>query len=364
MKNHISITIHPMNDVDEREWNDFLNKSSESTFFCTTGWWKTHKNVFILQVRDKENKLLAGVPFRILSVLPVLQKYFKSCWLDSSVLVSDALDAESRYNLKKKAFDFLLEHLKKNQIVNLTISSKTRSCDGDLFDESFGYSEKCATFVIDLNQDENDIFKSYSKGRKSSIKQAEKMGVEVRVKEGQSAFSIIPDYCYLENKLFDSKHKTYSDLYYKSESYLKSLLSSSDKSFVAIAYYNDKPVAGSIILVHKMSMYYYLGASDVVLNRETNASSFLKHQNIKFGMQMGYQTFDLGGIPAVPPEPSDSLFGVYKFKKDFGGERQEFDCSGYTIYPLRYRFLWKLRKFESSPLARRIYKLLKGSNGD
>ncbi|SMO50509.1 FemAB family protein [Saccharicrinis carchari] len=360
--NNIHISIHPLNKIDEGEWISFLNKNSESTFFCTLDWWKTFEHAFILQLRNDEGILLGGVPFRILSVMPLAQKYFQSAWLDSSVLVHDGVEEGQKLKLKKKAIEFLLVYLKKMHVINMTISSKTRSYDAELFKEVFGESEKCATFIVDLNKNEEAIFRAFSKGRKSAVKKAEKMGVEVKILKGESGFALIPDYCFLENKLFANKRQSYSNIYFKSEGYLKTLLSS-DNTYVAMAYYNDKPVAGSIIVAHQKSLYYYLGASDIELNRVTNASSLLMYENIKFGKEKGYQAFDMGGIPIKEPDMSDSLYGVYKFKKDFGGERQAYHCAGYTLHPGRYHFLWKLRKYESNRLAQRAYKMLKGSKG-
>ncbi len=359
MSNDLSINISHINKLDENEWNDFLFKSSDSTFFCTTGWWKTYQDVYILQIRNEQQQLMAGVPFRILSVLPLLKRFFKSAWLDSSVVVSDEYDEKVRYHLKKAAFDYLLAYLKKRSVINMTISPKTRSHDGELFKEIFGNVDKCATFVVDLSLDEQAIFKSFSKGRKSAIKKAQKMGVEVKILEGASGFSLLSDYCYLENKLFDNKQNSYSNIYFKSEAYLKKLLSSGN-TYVAMAYYEDKPVAGSIIVAHYKSLYYYLGASDIELNRLTNGASLLKYESILYGKKKGCQEFDLGGIPFVELDASDSLYGVYKFKKDFGGERQEFDCNNYTIHPRRYKLIWRLRKFESNPLAQKVYRLLTG----
>ena len=357
-RDHLNFSIQPLNKIDEAEWSEFLEKVSNATFFCTTGWWKTFTNAYFLQIRNKDNKLIAGVPFRILSVLPVFQRHFKSCWLDSSILVADEAEAMSGYEIKKSALKFLLDYLKKKRVMDLTISSKTRSHDGELFRKLFNYSDKCASLIIDLNRENEDIFRSFSKGRKSAIKKAQKMGVEIKILEGEAGYELLPDYCSLENKLFDYKQKIYSNIYYKSETYLRSILST-NKAFVAIAYYNQKPAAGSIIVFHNDNMFYYLGASDILINRETNAASLLKYESILYGKRQNFKTFDLGGIPSSTPDPSNSLYGVYKFKKDFGGERVEFDCSSYAIHKKHYRFVWWLRKLENNSIAVKIYNILR-----
>jgi len=77
MNKDISISINPIQKVNSKEWNQFLQNTSDSTYFCTTDWWSTFNESYILQVCNNDNKLIAGVPFRFVSVLPIIGRFFK-----------------------------------------------------------------------------------------------------------------------------------------------------------------------------------------------------------------------------------------------------------------------------------------------
>ncbi len=364
VKENIKFSILPSKDINESEWDELLNKSSETTYFCTTQWWKTYEGSYFLLAKDEKGKLIAGVPFRILSVIPVIGKYFKFSWLDSSVLVDECFKKEDIHHLKKTVFEYLVKHLKKENAVVMFVSTKSTSLDGLLFKELFNSSEKCATIINDLTLDEDKMYAAFKKTRRYSVRKATKLGVEVKILEGEDAFSLIPDYCHLQKKLFEHKSAYYSSIYYKSESYLKSILTASKDSYIAMAYHEGKPVAGNIMVSHKKMMHAYLGASDNKLNRETDGSSLLEYEMMKYAKQKGYEEYDLVGIQVNKPEKTDGLYGVYLYKTGFGGEIKVYDCCTYAIRKKRYMFVWWLRKFENNPIAQKLYNILKGKNSN
>jgi len=359
MKKDIVISIIPIKKVDSVEWNQFLQNTSDSTYFCTADWWKTFDESYILQVRNHDKELIAGVPFRFISVLPVIGRFFKFSWLDSSVLVRSDNKTEDNVRLKEEVFNYLIRHFKSSGVVVMYISTKTRSHDKILFKQIFNVVEKAATIIVDLTKSEEEIFNSFAKNKRKLVRKAQKLGLEIKIMEGEAGFPLIPDYCYLQEKLFEHKSKTYSNIYFKDEAHLKSLLTSFDKTYIVMAYQGDTPIVGNIMVSHKKSLYAYLGASDNYLNRKTNAATLLKYEIFMFAKKNGYESYDYGGIPVIPPDPSDSLYGVYMFKLDFGGERWEFDCSSYAIRKYRYRIVWRLRKFETNPFAIKVYNFLK-----
>lgn len=359
MNEDVIITIIPIKKVNVEEWNQFLQNTSESTYFCTVDWWSTFDESYIIQVRDHDEKLIAGVPFRFLSVLPLVGRFFKFSWLDSSVLVKDSYDKKDAIELKEKVFNFLINYLKKSNVIVMYVSTKTRSHDKILYKRIFKVAERSATIIVDLTRDTEEILNSLGKNKRKLINKAKETGVEIKIIEGKAGFSLISDYCLLQKKLFEHKSKTYSKIYYKTEAHLKSILSSFDKTYIVMAYKDGQPIVGNIMVSHKKSLYAYLGASDNKLNRVTNASTLLKYEIFKFGHNNGYENYDFGGIPIHPPDPSDSLYGVYMFKQGFGGEQREYDCSTYAIRKYRYQFVWWLRKFETHPLAIKVYSFLK-----
>ncbi|WP_027470341.1 lipid II:glycine glycyltransferase FemX [Saccharicrinis fermentans] len=358
LKDDFGISVVSIPNIDAHEWDAFLNKTQESSYFSTSAWWKTFKNAYVLQVRNKNRELVAGIPFRILEVIPIIGKFFKFSWCDSSVLVTDTYSQKDAYTLKKMVFLKLVSFLKKRNVIVLNVSSKSVSHDKELFLELFDSSTKCATIVNDITLSDDDLYASFKKGKRYAIRKALKNQVEVKVKEGEDAFSLIADYCHLQEKMFAHKSAYYSRIYYKSARYLKNILSHSPRSYVAIAYYQGQPVAGNIMVSHKDMIYAYLGASDNELNRATDGSSLLEFEMMKFARDKGFKQYDLVGITIEKPDKSDPLYGIYSYKIGFGGEIRQYDSCGYSIRKRRYLFVWWLRKFETNPLALKIYQAI------
>jgi lipid II:glycine glycyltransferase (peptidoglycan interpeptide bridge formation enzyme) len=352
----------PIHEIDNQEWNKFLLTTSESTYFCTTDHWQTFNDAYLLQIRDEKNELIAGIPFRTQSVIPFIARFFKFCRVDSSALVNQAFNETEVYFLKKLTFLSLIKYLRKARAVFLFISPMTRSHDAMLLKELGFGNDRCATLNIDLTKDENEIFKSFSKGNKSSIHMAQKRGVQIKFFEGGTALTYVSDFCKLQDKLFENKRDSYSRISYKSESFLNNIFRSTfTKSYIALAYYNNQPAAAAILISYNKLLYYYLGASDFLLTKDSNASNLLQYEIIKYAKTIDCINYDLGGIP-FSSDPSIQTYGVYKFKKSFGGVRSEYDIGNFVIRKYQYWIIRKLLKHQYHPIVRFGYKLLKGNS--
>lgn len=359
---NFNIQFVPLDEVDKQEWNHFLLNTSESTYFCTTDHWQNFNEAYFLQIRDEKKELIAGIPFRIQLVIPLIGRFFKFCRVDSSVLVNQTLNETDIYTLKNLTLLTLIKYLRKTHVVFLFISPMTRSHDAILLKEIGFVNDKSATFNIDLSKDVNEIFKSFSKGNKSAIHSAQKKEVHIEFSEGESAKRYVSVFCTLQDKLFEYKKDTYSRLSYKSEYFLNSIFSSTyAKSFLALAYYYDRPAAAAILISYKSVIYYYLGASDSLLTKDSNASNLLHYEIIKKAKTLGFVNYDLGGIP-FSSDPSVQTYGVYKFKKSFGGERLEYDIGSFIIRKKRYKIILRLQKYQDHPIIRLGYKFLKSIN--
>lgn len=94
-----------------------------------------------------------------------------------------------------------------------------------------------------------------------------------------------------------------------------------------IAEYQDQPLAGLMAFARGDTAWYFYGAST---NQERNRmpTYLLQWEAIRWARNKGCKTYDLWGVPDHP-EPyleehfldrSDGLWGVYRFKRGFGGE--------------------------------------------
>jgi len=354
----LAVEIVSKNYLNAREWNSFVSSSLGSTYFCTFDWWVAFDNSFFLIVRNRHQEIIAGIPFRIFSKLPFPSRLFQVCWSDTSVLVRNNFSESVANDLKSGALNALVRHVK-GKVIALMLSSKVRLCDAELLRNAGFNLEKCATLYLDLTKDLDEVFKSFSKGHRNAIRRGMKSEVQVKINEGESAFPYIQDYCNLQSRLFENKKGSFSDIYYKDEPYLKTILSAEyARVFLAIAYYNSSPAAGGVLVSSNNELFYYLAASDAALTRICFASHYLEYEIIRYAKINGFKKLDTGNIP-FSPDIEHPDYGTYVFKKGFGGERHEFDHGNLVLNKPGYWLLWKIRKLENNKTLSSIYKWLR-----
>ena len=95
------------------------------------------------------------------------------------------------------------------------------------------------------------------------------------------------------------------------------------KSYLAYTTVNDKFAAGIILVKNGNNLIAYIAASDIELNRKYGASSFLFWKSMMWAKEQGMEYFDFGGIPS-DINPDGPAYGVYRFKKNFGGDLIQF----------------------------------------
>ena len=137
------------------------------------------------------------------------------------------------------------------------------------------------------------------------------------------------------------------------------LFSAQGACALLIATYQDQPLAGLIAFARGDTAWYMYGASS---NQERNRmpTYLLQWEGIRWAKNRGCKKYDLWGVPDLPEaeleahftERSDGLWGVYRFKRGFGGQVRRTVGTWDRIYsPLIYKLyeLWTRRR--SSPTA-------------
>ena len=125
-----------------------------------------------------------------------------------------------------------------------------------------------------------------------------------------------------------------------------------------LAQYDEEPLAVLMAFAQgKRSWYLYGGSSN--LHRDRMPNYLLQWEAIRWARTLGCTEYDLWGIPDVNEEAleetflsrADGLWGVYRFKRGFGGEVRRSVGPWDKIYnPLlykMYRFWLRARKIEA-----------------
>ena len=112
-----------------------------------------------------------------------------------------------------------------------------------------------------------------------------------------------------------------------------------------LAFYEDQPLAGVMVFAHGKRAWYFYGASNN-LHRNRMPTYLLQWEAIRWARQMGCTEYDLWGVPDFDEEfleaqfslRSDGLWGVYRFKRGFGGELKRSIGAWDKVYiPILYR---------------------------
>ncbi len=122
-----------------------------------------------------------------------------------------------------------------------------------------------------------------------------------------------------------------------------------------LASYENRPLGGLMVFSHGSRAYYLYGASSDV-ERNRMPAYLLQWEAMRWARSKGCRDYDLWGIPDCNAEEleaqfanrADGLWGVYRFKRGFGGEV----CRSVGAWD---RFYY--------PLVRTLYRWLGGWRG-
>ncbi|MBN2017445.1 MAG: peptidoglycan bridge formation glycyltransferase FemA/FemB family protein [Candidatus Cloacimonetes bacterium] len=174
-----------------------------------------------------------------------------------------------------------------------------------------------ATFFLDLTQSLDDIMAGCESKTRYNIRLSMKKGVKVRENTSLEGARIFYD-------IYETTAKRDAFIIHNEEYYKQVIELMAHKGMVKLflAYYDDIPVAGVYIFAFGEKIWYMYGASSNEY-RNVMPNQALHWHVIQWAKEQGYKTYDLWGVPAHPKE-GHPLFGVYRFKKGFGGEFKKF----------------------------------------
>jgi lipid II:glycine glycyltransferase (peptidoglycan interpeptide bridge formation enzyme) len=198
------------------------------------------------------------------------------------------------------------------------------------------------TIMVDLTPSEDDILDNMKSKTRYNIRLAQRKDVEVFISDD------IPAFYKMMMTTGERDEFGVHNLAYYQKAY--DLFVPSGNGLLLIAAYKGEPLAGLMSFVQGNTAWYFYGAST---NQERNRmpTYLLQWEAMRWAKQKGCQYYDLWGVPDFPEnkleekflERSDGLWGVYRFKRGFGGDVRRTIGTWDRIYqPLLYRIyqLW------------------------
>ena len=193
------------------------------------------------------------------------------------------------------------------------------------------------TLLIDLRPSEDEILASMKQKTRYNIRLAEKKGVTVNPSDDLDTFNNLM-------KVTGERDQfgVHSSAYYRKAYELFRPL---NRAQIFTAYYNAQPLATLMLfMLGERAWYFYGGSSNEERNRMP--TYLLQWEAMRWAKTHGATHYDLWGVPDEDEETleanfetrDDGLWGVYRFKRGFGGKLiREPEALDRVYSPLRYK---------------------------
>jgi len=174
--------------------------------------------------------------------------------------------------------------------------------------------------IIDISPAEEDILVRMKQKTRYNIRLAQKKGVTIR--EGD-----LRDVAIFHEMSQVTASRDGFDIHSRSYYETAFELFAPERCTLLLAEYQGDPLAALMVFRQDRAAYYFYGASN---NHQRNLmpTYLLQWSAIEWARRQGCTRYDLWGIPDDAPttleaefqQRNDGLWGVYRFKRGFGGE--------------------------------------------
>ena len=175
------------------------------------------------------------------------------------------------------------------------------------------------TLVVNLDGDEAEILARMRQKTRYNIRLSHKKDVIIRPFDDLQLFGKLMEVT-SERDRFGAHSQAYYEKVYD-------LFHARGECELLLAEYEGEPLAALMLLPHGKRAWYFYGAS-TDSHRERMPSYILQWEAIRWARARGCLEYDLWGVPDAAEEVleknfmarSDGLWGVYRFKRGFGGQ--------------------------------------------
>lgn len=197
------------------------------------------------------------------------------------------------------------------------------------------------TIVVDLAGSEEDILARMKQKTRYNIRLAQKHGVVVSQNSDLAGFHHLMTETGERNQFGVHSQEYYQRAY--------TLFAPLDQCVILMAEYAGAPVAALMVFAFGERAWYFYGASSDQY-REHMPTYLLQWEAMRWARQRGCLEYDLWGVPDADEaalednflQRSDGLWGVYRFKRGFGGVLRRSSGPWQRVYnkPLYCLYRW------------------------
>ena len=207
------------------------------------------------------------------------------------------------------------------------------------------------TIIIDLEGREDELLERMKQKTRYNIRLAMKKGVKVHTSKDINLFYKIMQMTGDRNQ-FGIHSKQYYQLAFEN-------FSKTGACQFFVAEFQGEPLAVLMIFIHGHRAWYFYGAS-TEKERERMPTYLLQWEAIRWAKARGCLEYDLWGVPDKEEhilennfiKRTDGLWGVYRFKRGFGGKLvRSAGAWDYVYSPIKYRLFSLFNKIRKTQLG-------------
>ncbi len=319
------------------EFEDFISSSPKGHFLQSYSWGKV-KSAWkwkAIAVRD-ENGKINGALSVLIRRMPMVPYTLMYCGRGP---VCDPHDEGTLKALTEGLRALAKEH--KAYAVKLDPDIKSDDSEFISIMEGLGYKRHFGSknfegvqpnyvFRLDVKgKTEDELLMAFHSKTRYNLRLSVRKGVEVRLcgKEMLGAFSEIME-----------ETGTRDGFIVRPREYFESILDNlGENARLYMAFWQDKPIAGTLAIHYGNKVWYLYGASSNQY-RNVMPNYQLQWEMIKWALETGCDIYDFRGVSG-DLTPDNPLYGLYLFKKGFSGELTEFCGEFEMVYKPAVDFL-------------------------
>jgi lipid II:glycine glycyltransferase (peptidoglycan interpeptide bridge formation enzyme) len=198
------------------------------------------------------------------------------------------------------------------------------------------------TFLIDLRPEEDELLNRMKSKTRYNIRLASRKGITIRYGDLTDLGKIYKMYAETSSRGgFTIRGEDYYQTLW--QAFMKESLDSviDPAAQLIIAEFEGIPVAGAVMFRFGARAWYLHGMS-LPEHSDKMATYLIQWEGMRWAKENGCTTYDMWGAPDHFDE-SDSMWGVYRFKRGFGGEViRTIGAWDYPVKPLVYKLYTRL----------------------
>ena len=321
--------------ISESEWDDELAKNSSSTIYQTYSWQKLYheafgsKPVFITITNDIgtvvgqlacliHKKMLWGVANPLSRTIGNKLELGIALWWYHGPIIHDKINADEILSTILSSVDQVAKE-NKAEVIRGISSPLTDQFPSKIF-QKYGYKlDPRLTFIIDLNQNLDELYNSLKKDTRYYIRKSEKEDFEFDIAKDMEDMVKFQD-LKSETKKREGKKQFRSPKFWE---YHWKIMRHNGYEQLLLARHNDEIEATILTLFFNGNAIQHALANSP---EKELVGTFLTWNTIKWAQKMKFRTFDFAGVDPSPKTKKEK--GIYFYAEKFGGKK--YDYFSYT----------------------------------